>query len=567
MAGRAMLTSALRRSPSCSLLLRASAPARSINSKSGVVHRAAPAPTATPSLQSANAPPPAPLQGQGKSTLQHIHHERSGISVFVHPTTISLASPQHGIHEPVHFDHVWLRDACIEPNSVQPDTKQKLFHTSDIAIPDSRGLLAGPDAVRLLEEGDEELPRLQLSFAPAHAVTNAFSAAFSSVPPSSDKPHISHLPLALLLEHAQPALYASSHGDIGGAARSWAAKDLSPAFARSPSPPRAQDVVPGERMDVEAATSRPARLTWASLLSAKDSGGDAKAEATAARFALVNSLMRDGIAFVTSLPTDTTGNEVDASSPTSPSLARLAEMLGEIRHTFYGPLWDVRSLGSTSRNIAYTNLDLGLHMDLLYFQNPPRFQFLHMLRNEVRGGESIFVDSFAVAQKMWDDHRDQFRVLAETPVGFHYQNDNRHYRYTHPTFELATSSSGHAGPSSAATTMPRLCAVNYSPPFQSPLPPPTADRERFYEALKTFADLTLSDEFRYERTLSPGECVIFDNRRVLHARRGFEWDETENKQGGQIKRWLKGCYVDGDAIWSTYRTLLAKAQPKGKLGL
>lgn len=186
-------------------------------------------------------------------------------------------------------------------------------------------LKSRPDAVRLLEEGDEELPRLQLSFAPAHAVTNAFSAAFSSVPPLSDKPHISRLPLALLLEHAEPALYASSHGDIGGAARSWAAKDLSLAFARSTSPPRAQDVVPGEPMDVEAATSRPARLTWASLLSAKDSGGDAKTEA--ARFALVSSLMRDGIAFVTSLPTDTTGNEVDASSPTSPSLARLAEMV------------------------------------------------------------------------------------------------------------------------------------------------------------------------------------------------------------------------------------------------
>lgn len=52
-------------------------------------------------------------------------------------------------------------------------------------------------------------------------------------------------------------------------------------------------------------------------------------------------------------------------------------------------------------------------MDLLYFQNPPRFQFLHMLRNEVRGGESIFVDSFAVAQRMWDEHRDQFWTLAK----------------------------------------------------------------------------------------------------------------------------------------------------------
>lgn len=242
--------------------------------------------------------------------------------------------------------------------------------------------------------------------------------------------------------------------------------------------------------------------------------------------------------------------------------------MGEIRHTFYGPLWDVRSLGSSSRNIAYTNVDLGLHMDLCYFQNPPRFQFLHMLTNKVKGGESIFVDSYKVAEKMWLDHRDEWEVLTrvssdeqvptessfqltipphQTPVGFHYQNDGRHYRYTHPTLELAAPSSGHAG-EPTASGMPRLTAVNYSPPFQSPLPlspSPQMDseqrRRQFYTALKRFADLTLLDEFRYERLLAEGDCVIFDNRRVLHARRGFEWNQEEEGSGtGKVKRWLKG---------------------------
>jgi len=87
--------------------------------------------------------------------------------------------------------------------------------------------------------------------------------------------------------------------------------------------------------------------------------------------------------------------------------------LGEIRNTFYGPLWNVRSLGSASRNIAYTNVDLGLHMDLCYFQNPPRFQFLHSLRNRVRGGSSIFVDSFKVAEHMWEHHREAWHLLAK----------------------------------------------------------------------------------------------------------------------------------------------------------
>ena len=112
--------------------------------------------------------------------------------------------------------------------------------------------------------------------------------------------------------------------------------------------------------------------------------------------------------------------------------------------------------------------------------------------------------------------------------------------------------------------MPRLTAVNYSPPFQAPLPlqhpllkDPTT-RTQFYAALQRFADLTLSPEFRYERQLNEGECVVFDNRRVLHSRKGFEFlDDGKGvaEEEDKVKRWLKGCYVDGDAIWSSYRVL------------
>ncbi len=208
-------------------------------------------------------------------------------------------------------------------------------------------------------------------------------------------------------------------------------------------------------------------------------------------------------------------------------------------------------------------------MDLLYFQNPPRFQFLHMLRNKVRGGASIFVDSFKVAERMWEEDRKLWEVLTKVPVGFHYVNDGRHYRFTHPTFELAHDTEGHAGAPLTGSTMPRLSAVNYSPPFQSPLPlHPTEhlrtpeQRQTFYRALKRFSDLTLAEEFRYEKQMEEGECVIFDNRRVLHSRRGFEWDESKQ---GEVKRWLKGCYVDGDAIWSTYRTLRTKVHGRAPL--
>lgn len=45
-------------------------------------------------------------------------------------------------------------------------------------------------------------------------------------------------------------------------------------------------------------------------------------------------------------------------------VATVAERIGHLRHTFYGRTWDVKSVPE-AKNIAYTNLNLGLHMDLL----------------------------------------------------------------------------------------------------------------------------------------------------------------------------------------------------------
>jgi hypothetical protein len=46
-------------------------------------------------------------------------------------------------------------------------------------------------------------------------------------------------------------------------------------------------------------------------------------------------------------------------------VAVAAERIGHLRHTFYGRTWDVKSVPD-AKNVAYTNLNLGLHMDLLY---------------------------------------------------------------------------------------------------------------------------------------------------------------------------------------------------------
>lgn len=59
----------------------------------------------------------------------------------------------------------------------------------------------------------------------------------------------------------------------------------------------------------------------------------------------------------------------------------------------------------------------------------------------------------------------------------------------------------------------------------------------------------------YEHRLAEGELVIFDNRRVAHARTAFE--------AGIGERWLKGAYVDGDVWVSRWRGLSGEGDGEG----
>jgi len=71
---------------------------------------------------------------------------------------------------------------------------------------------------------------------------------------------------------------------------------------------------------------------------------------------VITQLSKYGLAFVTGVDNKETSDEAC-------EVRKLAERFGEMRQTFYGLLWDVVNL-KNSKNIAYTNLDLGLHMDL-----------------------------------------------------------------------------------------------------------------------------------------------------------------------------------------------------------
>jgi len=167
----------------------------------------------------------------------------------------------------------------------------------------------------------------------------------------------------------------------------------------------------------------------------------------------------------------------------------------------------------------------------------------------VHGGTSLFVDSFAAAETLRATHPADFERLVTTSVPFHYINDGRHLHYARPTITLDPAVGGGDG------AEPRVTAVSYSPPFQAPLPRDTP--REFYDALGRYARLVEAPAAVYAHQLGEGEAVVFDNRRMLHARTAFQGRKF-GEAGGEPNRWFKGCYFEGDVMASHGRMLREK---------
>jgi hypothetical protein len=149
----------------------------------------------------------------------------------------------------------------------------------------------------------------------------------------------------------------------------------------------------------------------------------------------------------------------------SQQVIKLAEFICPLMETLYGKFFDVKS-EEKPINIAYTNVSIPFHIDLQYYESPPGFesfhreyflfillfssisflfyfssflllfffsfnfivelfhitgiQYLHCLQfdESVKGGESIFVDAFACAEKLRIQHPNAFRILSTLPTTF-----------------------------------------------------------------------------------------------------------------------------------------------------
>jgi alpha-ketoglutarate-dependent taurine dioxygenase len=244
-------------------------------------------------------------------------------------------------------------------------------------------------------------------------------------------------------------------------------------------------------------------------------------------------LRMTGLIFVTDVPSD------------EAEVERIAGRIGPLQHTFYGLTWDVKSKPQ-AENVAYTSKFLGLHQDLLYHDPIPGLQLLHCLANTCEGGESLFSNGVRAAYDLKAKYPDYFDILKKARCWFGYRKGDNHYFRGRRTI--------HTTPTG------QVIQTNWAPPFQTTFPLPARPEannilEKWKRAATAFQEIAESESNIVELKLKEGECVIFDNRQILHGRRQFA--------AGEGSRWLKGAYITQQTYQGTATRLLDPMRAAG----
>lgn len=243
--------------------------------------------------------------------------------------------------------------------------------------------------------------------------------------------------------------------------------------------------------------------------------------------AWLKALIVEGVALVTDMPDSDEG------------LTDLVKLMGHVRPTFFGEYFDVMTHIEPT-NLAYTAKALELHTDTPAEDMAPGVQCLHCRANSVEGGANLFLDGVAVANDFRALYPEDFKLLAETDVPFYCEHDTYDVRSRQRVIEL-----DEHGEVSGVTISQHMADV-----FD--LPQDVLDR--YYPAFCRFGRMLQSDKYLMRFRINAGECIVFDNHRIVHGR------EAYSATSGA--RYLRGTYADRGEMRSTYRALTSEGRFK-----
>jgi gamma-butyrobetaine dioxygenase len=276
---------------------------------------------------------------------------------------------------------------------------------------------------------------------------------------------------------------------------------------------------PGRRRDDP---SRVTRAAWNAnkMLTIPRAGAADCVESPAGLADALRILKRDGLLIIDGLADDPEAG-VD-----------LGKQIGFMRETNFGVTFDVINKPGPN-NLAYTALELPLHTDLPNQETIPGFQFLHCYRSNVDGGDSVFADGLKLCDDVRREAPDDFEILRRTAIPWRFHDATADIRQHRPIINLDRNGGLEAFVFNAhIADLPDM---------------PSSVLYEFYPAYQRLMIRMRDPRYVIRYSLSPGEMVAFDNRRVLHGRTAFDAASGD--------RHLRGYYIEQNEIDSRIRVL------------
>ena len=209
------------------------------------------------------------------------------------------------------------------------------------------------------------------------------------------------------------------------------------------------------------------------------------------------------------------------------SVEKIANKIGYVRESIFGGLWSFES-NNDMADSAYTQDELRPHTDSTYSNDAPGLQLLLCCHYEATGGESIMVDGFKIAEKIYKENRDLYTLLSEIEVKGQYIGDGVFLEAKRPIFKLNSNK--------------ELVQVSFNNYDRAAFRMDDEKTLKFYDAIREFDLIANNREYQWRHILKPGELLIFNNWRILHGRGSFKGD-----------RKMSGCYINKEDFDSSCR--------------
>jgi gamma-butyrobetaine dioxygenase len=238
-----------------------------------------------------------------------------------------------------------------------------------------------------------------------------------------------------------------------------------------------------------------------------------------AKIATLQSVKDDGFAILSDVPCE------------AGEILNVVAEFGFVRHTNYGPLFEVRTTVNAN-NLAFTNLGLGCHLDNPYRDPVPGIQLLHCLQSSTVGGDSILQDGFMAANLLREENPQHFDTLSQQWINYRFQDADTDLQARVPMLEVNDKK--------------EIIKVRFNNRSIATLTLPPNKVTAFYAAYRHYAEILERKELQITFKLTPGELILFDNTRIMHARTAFSDAGT---------RHLQGAYSDLDGLYSTLSLL------------